>query len=85
MALEKLQPGEERAEYAGQLSEAAQKLNRNADSVDASLAALDAAVAALPTQMANQASSTQETSPTVAEFNALLDKLKAAGLMTADE
>lgn len=34
---------------------------------------------------ANQAASTEETTPTVAEFNALLTKLKAAGLMVADE
>lgn len=33
---------------------------------------------------ANQAASTQTTSPTVAEFNALLTKLKAAGLMVVD-
>jgi len=33
---------------------------------------------------ANQAASTEATSPTVAEFNALLAKLKAAGLMVAD-
>jgi hypothetical protein len=38
----------------------------------------------VPTPAANQAASTQETSPTVAEFNALLSKLKAAGLMVAD-
>ena len=41
--------------------------------------ALDAKVAA------NQADSTEKTSPTVAEFNALLAALKAAGLMVADE
>lgn len=34
--------------------------------------------------MDNIPSSTQEVSPTVAEFNALLDALKAAGLMTPD-
>jgi hypothetical protein len=34
---------------------------------------------------ANQADSTELTSPTVAEFNALLAKLKAAGIMAADE
>ena len=34
--------------------------------------------------MANQAASTAEDSPTTAEFNALLTKLKAAGLMIAD-
>jgi len=33
---------------------------------------------------ANQAASTAETYPTVAEFNALLSKLKTAGLMAAD-
>ena len=33
---------------------------------------------------ANQAASVAVTSPTVAEFNALLVKLKAAGLMAAD-
>jgi hypothetical protein len=33
---------------------------------------------------ANQAASTEATSPTVIEFNALLTKLKAAGLMVAD-
>lgn len=36
------------------------------------------------TAAANQADSTETTSPTVAEFNALLAKLKAAGLMVAD-
>ena len=35
--------------------------------------------------MANQAASEEATSPTVAEFNALLTKLKAAGFMVADE
>lgn len=35
--------------------------------------------------MANQAASEETTSPTVAEFNALLAKLKAAGFMVADE
>lgn len=40
--------------------------------------ALDAKVAA------NQAASVEETSPTVAEFNALLAALKAADLMAAD-
>ena len=34
---------------------------------------------------ANQVASTEETYPTVTEFNALLAKLKAAGLMVADE
>jgi hypothetical protein len=34
---------------------------------------------------ANQADSTESTSPTVAEFNSLLAKLKAAGIMAADE
>lgn len=34
--------------------------------------------------MANQAASEETTSPTVAEFNALLAKLKAAGFMVAD-
>lgn len=34
--------------------------------------------------MANQAASEETTSPTVAEFNALLAKLKAAGFMEAD-
>lgn len=33
---------------------------------------------------ANQAASVEAASPTVAEFNALLTKLKAAGLMVAD-
>lgn len=33
---------------------------------------------------ANQADSEEATSPTVAEFNALLAKLKAAGLMVDD-
>jgi len=33
---------------------------------------------------ANQANSTEAASPTVTEFNALLAKLKAAGLMVAD-
>ena len=33
----------------------------------------------------NQAASTEETSPTVEEFNALLVKLKAAGLMLGNE
>lgn len=33
---------------------------------------------------ANQVSSEEVTNPTVAEFNALLDKLKAAGLMVED-
>jgi len=33
---------------------------------------------------ANQAASTETTSPTKAEFNALLEKLKAAGIMIAD-
>jgi hypothetical protein len=33
---------------------------------------------------ANQADSTESTSPTVTEFNALLAKLKAAGIMLAD-
>jgi len=33
---------------------------------------------------ANQAASVETTNPTVAEFNALLAKLKAAGLMAAD-
>ena len=33
---------------------------------------------------ANQAESIEATTPTVAEFNALLAKLKAAGIMTAD-
>lgn len=33
---------------------------------------------------ANQAASVEATSPTTAEFNALLTKLKAAGLMVAD-
>lgn len=37
------------------------------------------------TAAANQADSTEETSPTVAEFNALLAALKASGLMVADE
>ena len=32
----------------------------------------------------NQAASVEAVSPTVAEFNALLTKLKAAGLMAAD-
>ena len=32
----------------------------------------------------NQASSTEQATPNVAEFNALLDKLKAAGLMVDD-
>ena len=36
------------------------------------------------TAAANQADSTEETSPTTAEFNALLAKLIAAGLMAAD-
>lgn len=36
------------------------------------------------TAAANQAASTETTSPTVAEFNALLAALKAAGLMAAD-
>ncbi len=36
-------------------------------------------------QAANIADSTAETSPTTAEFNALLAALKAAGLMAADE
>ena len=34
--------------------------------------------------IANQAASTEATSPTTAEFNALLTKLKASGLMVAD-
>jgi coenzyme F420-reducing hydrogenase beta subunit len=34
---------------------------------------------------ANQAESVEATTPTVTEFNALLAKLKAAGLMVADE
>lgn len=34
--------------------------------------------------IANQAASVEATNPTVAEFNALLAKLKAAGLMVAD-
>ena len=33
---------------------------------------------------ANQAASVQASTPTVTEFNALLTKLKAAGLMAAD-
>ncbi|HAN20421.1 MAG: hypothetical protein A2Y15_08695 [Clostridiales bacterium GWF2_36_10] len=33
---------------------------------------------------ANQAASVEATTPTVAEFNALLVKLKAAGIMVAD-
>lgn len=33
---------------------------------------------------ANQAASVEATTPTVTEFNALLTKLKAAGLMVAD-
>ena len=33
---------------------------------------------------ANQAASVQSSTPTVTEFNALLTKLKAAGLMAAD-
>jgi hypothetical protein len=33
---------------------------------------------------ANQAASVEASTPTVAEFNALLTKLKAAGLMVAD-
>ena len=33
---------------------------------------------------ANQAASVETTTPTVAEFNALLTKLKASGLMVAD-
>lgn len=33
---------------------------------------------------ANQANSEEDTNPTVAEFNALLAKLKTAGLMAAD-
>jgi len=41
--------------------------------------AIDAKVAA------NQAASVEVSYPTVAEFNALLTKLKAAGLMVADE
>ena len=36
------------------------------------------------TASANQADSTEATSPTTAEFNALLTKLKASGLMVAD-
>ena len=36
------------------------------------------------TVAANQAASVEATTPTVVEFNALLAKLKAAGLMTAD-
>lgn len=36
------------------------------------------------TAAANQADSTETTSPTVAEFNALLAKLKAAGIMVDD-
>lgn len=34
--------------------------------------------------MANQAQSVASTNPTVAEFNALLTKLKTAGFMVAD-
>ena len=34
--------------------------------------------------IANQAASTEATSPTTAEFNALLTKLKTSGLMVAD-
>ena len=34
--------------------------------------------------IANQANSVEATTPTVTEFNALLTKLKAAGLMVAD-
>lgn len=34
--------------------------------------------------IANQTDSVETTNPTVAEFNALLAKLKAAGLMVAD-
>lgn len=33
---------------------------------------------------ANQAASTETTSPTTAEFNALMEKLKSVGIMTAD-
>lgn len=36
------------------------------------------------TAAANQADSTEENSPTTAEFNALLAKLTAAGLMAAE-
>ena len=36
-------------------------------------------------QAENQAASTETTNPTVAEFNALINKLKAAGLMLSDE
>jgi len=36
------------------------------------------------TKAANQAASTEVTNPTTAEFNGLLTKLKASGLMVAD-
>lgn len=61
----------------------------SAAGVTVSLTDLETAVADLEarpafTVMDNIASSTQETAPTTAEFNALLDALKGAGLMTPD-
>jgi hypothetical protein len=55
----------------------------SADAADASATAAAASAAAF-TPAANQAASVEVTNPTVAEFNALLAKLKAAGLMVDD-
>lgn len=61
------------------LSAAQGKVLKDAqDALDVRVTAEEARVAA------NQSASTEATNPTVAEFNALLASLKAAGLMAAD-